>query len=63
MLCQMIVTSKALKKFGNVYLFYVKKKRYKGDDFVLPECYGVKETGEILNMDGVINNLNEIGIG
>lgn len=50
------------KKVGNVYLFFVKDKKYKDDDFVLPENFGVREDGEILDMDGVIDYLDELGI-
>lgn len=50
------------QKIGNVYLFFVKEKKYKNDDYVLPENYGIKENGDVLNMDGVTNYLREIGI-
>lgn len=51
------------EKLGNVFLFSVKDKKYKDDDFVLPQCYGVREDGKVLDDDGVSDYFKELGIG
>ena len=50
------------KKLDDIFLFSVKETKYKDDDFVLPDGYGVDSSGKVLDWDAIDKYLDEKGI-
>lgn len=51
------------RKVGDLFLFFVKEKKYKDESFVLPTNYGVDSTGKVLDMDEVLEAFKKMEIG